>query len=69
MRDYVAHFNAATLEINDFNESLAMSAMKQGPQNFRFTYSKDKKFSRSYFRLLEHTQKYIRIEKDATEQH
>ena len=66
LRDYVVHFNIATLEVRDLNEFTTISAMKRRLQSFRFTYSLDKMLSRSYIELLEHTQKYIHAEEDTT---
>ena len=59
LRDYVVHFNTATLEVYDLNESTAISAMKRRLHSFRFTYSLDKIFFRTYAKLFERTKKYI----------
>ena len=52
MKDFVARFNVATLEITDLNEVVAMSAFKKGLKQSRFTYSLDKTFPRTYSELL-----------------
>lgn len=48
----MAYFNAITLEIHDLNESMSMSAMKQGLQSSMSTFFLDKKFQKTYFELL-----------------
>ena len=52
LRDFVAHFNTAMLEVRDLNEDMAISAIKRGLRKFRFTYSLDKTLSRTYAELL-----------------
>ena len=66
MKDFVARFNMATLEITDLNEYVAMSALKKGLKKSRFTYSLDKTFPKTYFELLARASKYIRADEGAT---
>ena len=62
LKDFVAHFNMATLEITDLNEFVAMSALKKGLKQSRFTYSLDKTFLKTYSELLSRASKYIRAD-------
>ena len=61
----MARFNAATLEITDLNEVVAMSAFKKGLKQSRFTYSLDKTFPKTYPELLARASKYIRADEGA----
>lgn len=63
--DYVAHFNTATLKVQDLNESVALLAMKKGLQSSIFTFFLDKKFSKTYLELLERMHKYALAEEGA----
>ena len=65
LRDYISRFNAATLEIPDLNEHVAMSALKKGLRTSRLTFSLDKKFPKSYAELLSRAQKYAAAEEQA----
>ena len=65
LKDFVAHFNAATLEITDLNEFVAMLALKKGLKQSRFTYSLDKTFPKTYSELLARASKYIREDEGA----
>lgn len=62
MKEYIDRFKSATLEIYNMDESIAMLALKRGLRSFRFTYSLDKTYPKSYSELLTHAQKYIRVE-------
>ena len=42
LRNFMAHFNAATLEVKNLNEDMAISTMKKDLRGSRFTYSLDK---------------------------
>ena len=68
LKDFVARFNTATLEITDLNEYVAMSALKKGLKQSRFTYSLDKTFTKTYSELLARASKYIRADEGATSQ-
>ena len=65
MKDFVARFNTATLEITDLNEYVAMSALKKGLKKSRFTYFLDKTFRKTYSELLARANKYIRADEGA----
>lgn len=58
LRSYVAHFNAATLEVKNLNESIMMSVLKRGLRNGCLTFSLDKNFLGSYAELLECATEY-----------
>ena len=67
LRHFVARFNAATLEVRDLNEDMAVSAMKRGLRSSRFTYSLDKTLPRTYAELLERAYKYMRADEGASD--
>ena len=67
LREFVARFNIATLEVKDLDEAMAIAVMKRGFWNSKFTYSQVKMLPRSYAELLERAQKYIRIEEAVTD--
>ena len=69
MRDFVARFNAAILEVRDLNEDMTMSAIKRGLRGFRFTYSLDKTLLLIYAELLKRAYKYIRMDEVASDRH
>ena len=56
----------ATLEVCNFNESVAMSALKQGLRNERLIYSLNKMFSRDYADLLVWAWKYAQAKEAQT---
>ena len=58
----MARFNAATLEVKDLNEDMAISTMKRNLRRSRFIYSLDKTLFQIYAELLEHVYKYIRTD-------
>ena len=63
----MVRFNAATLEVRDLNEDMAISAMKRGLRASRFTYSLDKTLPRTYAELLEHAYNYMRADEGASD--
>ena len=65
LKDYVARFKAATLEVYNLDESLVMSALKWGLRTFRLTYSLDKTPTKSYAEVLARAEKYIRADEGA----
>nr|XP_010906742.1 uncharacterized protein LOC105033577 [Elaeis guineensis] len=67
LRDFMAHFNAATFEIKDLNKDMAISAMKRGLKESRFIYSLDMTFLQIYAELLERAYKYIHANEDASD--
>ena len=69
MRDFVTHFNAATLEVRDLNEDIAIPTMKRGLRGSRFAYSLDKTLLQIYAELLEHVYKYIRTDKATSDRY
>ena len=69
LRDFVAHFNVATLEIRELNEDMAISIMKRGMRGSRFTYSLNKTLSRIYAELLKRAYKYIHTDEGASNRH
>lgn len=54
LRDYVAYFNTATLEMLNLNKFVAMLAMKKKLRLSRLTFFLNKKFPQSYSELLAH---------------
>lgn len=62
LKDYVARFKSAILEIYDLDEHVAMLASKRGLRSSKFTYSIYKTYPRSYLELLTCAQKYIWVE-------
>ena len=67
LRHFVMRFNAATLEIRDLNEDMAISAMKRGLRRSQFTYSLDKTLPRTYVELLERAYKYMCADEGASD--
>ena len=67
LRDFVARFNAATLEVKDLNENMTISIMKRGLRGSRFTYSLDKTLHWTYVELLKRAYKYMRADKGASD--
>ena len=63
----MVRFNMATLEVWDFNENMAISAMKRSLRGSRFTYSLDKTLLWTYAELLEHAYKYIHMDEAASD--
>lgn len=61
LRSYMAHFNAATLEVKDFNKSVTISALKWGLRSDRLNFL-DKNFSRNYADLVVRTTKCAHVE-------
>ena len=52
LRDFLARFKAATLEVDHLDDLVAMSALKRGLRISRLTYSLDKNPARSYAEVL-----------------
>ena len=52
LRDFLARFKAATLEVDHLDNLVAMSALKRGLRISRLTYSLDKNLVRSYAEVL-----------------
>ena len=69
LQDFVARFNATTLEVKDLNENMTISTMKRGLRKSQFTYSLDKTLPRTYAELLERAYKYMRAEEGASNRH
>ena len=69
MRNFIACFNAATLEVRDLNEAMAVSAMKRGLRGSRFTYSLDKTLPRTNAELLKRAYTYIRMDEAASDRY
>ena len=63
----MARFNAATLEVRDLNEDIAISAMKRGLRRSRFTYSLDKILPQTYAELLECAYEYMYVDEGASD--
>ena len=68
LQDFMVRFNAATLEIKDLNEDMAISIMKRDLRESRLTYSLDKTLSRTYAELLKRTYKYMHADEGASDQ-
>ena len=62
LKDFVYHFNSATLEISNLNEHVAMPALQKGLKSSRFTFFLDTRFLQSYTELLAIAQKYAAAE-------
>ena len=67
LRHFMARFNAATLEVRDLNEDMAISTMKRGLRASRFTYFLDKTLPRTYAELLERAYKYMHADEGASD--
>ena len=65
----MVRFNAATLEVKDLNENIAISIIKRGLRRSQFTYSLDKTLPRTDAELLEHACKYMRTDEGASNRH
>ncbi|XP_073107292.1 uncharacterized protein [Elaeis guineensis] len=65
LRDFMARFNTAILEVRDLNKDMAVSAMKRDMRGSRFSYSLDKTLLQTYAKLLKYTYKYIRTDEAA----
>ena len=66
MKDFIARFKAATLEVDHLDDLVAMSALKRGLRISRLTYSLDKNPARSYAKVLIRVEKYIRTDEGAS---
>ena len=64
LRDYAARFNAATLKVKNFNEFVAMTALKQGLKSNRFIFSSNKNYLNNYEQMLVRVWKYAQIKKE-----
>ena len=61
----MAHFNTAILEVKNFNESVAMSALKRRLQSNHLIFSLNKNFLDTYDKMLDRMRKYAHIEEEA----
>ena len=61
---YVACFNAATLEVKNFDEIVAMSILKRRVWSNRLIFSLNKNFSDTYNEMLDQMWKYAQTEKE-----
>ena len=52
LRDFIAQFKVATLEVDHLDDLVAMSALKRSLRISRLTYSLDKNLARSYAEVL-----------------
>lgn len=59
----MAHFNAATLEVKDFNEYITILTLKWELWNGQLSFFLNKNFLRNYANLLVHAEKYAQAEK------
>ena len=60
----MAHFNAAILEVKNFNESVVMSALKRRLQSNLLIFSLNKNFLNTYDEILNRMHKYAQAEKE-----
>ena len=60
--EFITRFNAATLEVSDLDQMVAMSAMKGALKPSRFLFSLKKKFSISFSKMFSHVEKYANAE-------
>ena len=67
LRHFMVRFNAATLEVRDLNEDMAISAIKRGLKGSRFIYFLDKTLLRTYAELLERAYKYMHADEGASD--
>lgn len=65
MKDYMAQFKVAILEVYHLDNSLAMLVLKWGLPPSRLTYSLDKIPAKSYLEVLADAKKYIHADKGA----
>lgn len=68
MKDYIARFKMAMLEIYNLDESVVMLGMKREFCSSRFTYLLDQTYSKFYLELVVYIQKYIYVEEGALTQ-
>lgn len=61
LQDYVARFNAATLQVQNLNKVVAMSTLKKGLRNSYHTLPRQE-FLSSYVNLLSQVRKYAQAE-------
>lgn len=62
LKDDVARFKAAMLEVYNLDEPVTILDTKKGLHTSHFTCSMDKNHSKSYSELLAYMQKYIRAD-------
>ena len=60
--DYIRRFNAATLKITDLDQTIAMTAMKDGLRPSKFLFSLKKSFPMDYAEMLSRADKYANAE-------
>lgn len=68
LKDYMVQFNAATLEIYNLDDCVAILALKRELCTSHFTYSLNKTYPKSYLEMLDPSQKYIRTDEGALTQ-
>ena len=59
---FISRFNTATLVISDLDQTVAMTAMKEGLKPSRFLFSLEKKFTVDYAEMLAQAEKYANAE-------
>ena len=62
LREYISRFNAATLEVSDLDQVVAMSAMKGSLRPSRFLFSLKKQFPTNFAEMLAQDEKYANAE-------
>ncbi|XP_038985514.1 uncharacterized protein LOC120111721 [Phoenix dactylifera] len=74
LKDYLDRFTAATWEVRELDQSVAMSALKTGARSYRFLFSIEKSFPADFTKMLVRARKYAKAEeaiaskRSATEQ-
>ncbi|XP_038976929.1 uncharacterized protein LOC120107647 [Phoenix dactylifera] len=73
-KDYLDRFIAATWEVRELDQSIAMSALKTGARSYRLLFSNEKSFPVDFTEMLLRAEKYVKAEEaiafrwNATEQ-
>ncbi len=62
LREYLDWFTAATWEVRELDQSIAMSALKTGARSYRFLFSIEKNFPADLTEMLVRARKYAKAE-------
>ncbi|XP_038976592.1 uncharacterized protein LOC120107395 [Phoenix dactylifera] len=62
LREYLDRFTAATWEVRELDQSIAMSALKTGARSYRFLFSIEKNFPADLTEMLVRARKYAKAE-------
>ncbi|XP_008777135.2 uncharacterized protein LOC103697118 [Phoenix dactylifera] len=62
LKDYIDRFTAATWEVRELDQLIAMSALKTGARSCRFLFFLEKNFSTDFMEMLARARKYAKAE-------